>query len=293
MQFQFFKIPASDSAGFAEELNAFLRAHRILNVHRELVTEPGSAYWAICVEYLQTAVTGASPNGTGKAKIDYREKLNAEDFTVFSALRDIRKELAERDGVPVYAVFTSLMDGPVSGSNRLLRGGNWNNDSSNCRVAYRNNNNPNNSNNNIGFRSVRSSEDSPQRENDSDPAAIPPALPRASWQSENTLPVLVGVVDAMPKTPGGPLPWHHHKTMNAKFDCVEMKNRIQAKMLEEEQRLGAGEMRRRRQEWLAQGADPLARWWRTLTDSSPIVLTSATVREDTPPCGTPDKVGTP
>ncbi len=39
-----------------------------------------------------------------------------------------------------------------SGSNRVKRGGNWNNNANNCRVANRNNNNPNNSNNNIGFR---------------------------------------------------------------------------------------------------------------------------------------------
>jgi formylglycine-generating enzyme required for sulfatase activity len=35
---------------------------------------------------------------------------------------------------------------------RLLRGGNWNNNATNCRVANRNNNNPYNSNNNNGFR---------------------------------------------------------------------------------------------------------------------------------------------
>jgi len=35
---------------------------------------------------------------------------------------------------------------------RLLRGGSWNNNATNCRVANRNNNNPYNSNNNNGFR---------------------------------------------------------------------------------------------------------------------------------------------
>jgi hypothetical protein len=42
----------------------------------------------------------------------------------------------------------------ISGSNRVLRGGSWNNNASNCRVANRNNNNPSNSNNNNGFRLV-------------------------------------------------------------------------------------------------------------------------------------------
>jgi Sulfatase-modifying factor enzyme 1 len=39
----------------------------------------------------------------------------------------------------------------------VLRGGSWNNDSTNCRCAYRNNNTPDNRNNNIGFRLVLSS----------------------------------------------------------------------------------------------------------------------------------------
>lgn len=109
MQLKFFKIPASDTGGFADELNAFLRGHRILNVERELVSERGEAWWAVCVEYMVAVPTSAGPsaNGTGKGKIDYRERLSAEDFAVFSALREVRKELAERDGVPVYAVFTN------------------------------------------------------------------------------------------------------------------------------------------------------------------------------------------
>lgn len=41
-----------------------------------------------------------------------------------------------------------------SGSNRVRRGGSWNNTASNCRSAYRNNNDPSNRNNNIGFRLV-------------------------------------------------------------------------------------------------------------------------------------------
>jgi formylglycine-generating enzyme required for sulfatase activity len=41
------------------------------------------------------------------------------------------------------------------GSNRVLRGGNWNNNARNCRSANRNNNTPDNRNNNIGFRLAR------------------------------------------------------------------------------------------------------------------------------------------
>ncbi|MCB5247013.1 MAG: SUMF1/EgtB/PvdO family nonheme iron enzyme [Candidatus Cloacimonetes bacterium] len=40
----------------------------------------------------------------------------------------------------------------TSGSNRVKRGGSWNNNANNCTVSNRNNNNATNTNNNIGFR---------------------------------------------------------------------------------------------------------------------------------------------
>jgi hypothetical protein len=40
----------------------------------------------------------------------------------------------------------------ANGSNRVNRGGSWNNNARNCRSANRNRNNPDNRNNNLGFR---------------------------------------------------------------------------------------------------------------------------------------------
>ncbi len=40
----------------------------------------------------------------------------------------------------------------ITGSKRVNRGGSWNNNADNCRVANRNNNNADNRNNNLGFR---------------------------------------------------------------------------------------------------------------------------------------------
>ncbi|MBF0500135.1 MAG: SUMF1/EgtB/PvdO family nonheme iron enzyme [Candidatus Riflebacteria bacterium] len=46
----------------------------------------------------------------------------------------------------------SEANGDEVGSNRVYRGGKWNNNANNCRSAYRNRNNPTNRRNNLGFR---------------------------------------------------------------------------------------------------------------------------------------------
>ena len=46
------------------------------------------------------------------------------------------------------------------------------------------------------------------------------------------------------------------------FDCIEMKNAIQARLLEERERLGERAVTQRHHEWLETSDDPLARWWR-------------------------------
>ncbi len=51
----------------------------------------------------------------------------------------------------------------VVGSNRVNRGGDWNNNANNATVANRNNNTPDNANNNIGFR-LSSSRRPPKKE---------------------------------------------------------------------------------------------------------------------------------
>ncbi len=53
--------------------------------------------------------------------------------------------------------------------------------------------------------------------------------------------------------------------MKKSFDCVEMKNRLQAELREREALLGPEEARRRRRQWLATGDDDLAKWWRSLS----------------------------
>ena len=52
-----------------------------------------------------------------------------------------------------------------------------------------------------------------------------------------------------------------------RFDCVEMKNVIQAKLREKHAGLADDEIARRRRQWLETSDEPLARWWRSLPPS--------------------------
>lgn len=111
MQVKFFQIPSAGDQSVEGELNAFLRSHRVLKVDRELVQRESAPCWAVCVEYLDgTVASGPGGRGSqraGEKKVDYKAVLSEGDFGVFSMLRDLRKTLAEAEGVPVYAIFTN------------------------------------------------------------------------------------------------------------------------------------------------------------------------------------------
>ncbi len=105
MRVKFFAVPALDPGDAEAAVNSFVAQHRVTSIDRELVSERSGSYWSLCVTYIEGAASGAaSPK---KGKVDYREVLPPEDFEVYAELRRLRKELAERDGVPLYGVFTN------------------------------------------------------------------------------------------------------------------------------------------------------------------------------------------
>ena len=106
MQVRIFTISLFDNENAVNELNAFLRAQKILTVDKQLILHEGQAFWTFCVTYLPQVTGGVSSVGNKTAKIDYKEVLDEKTFAVFSQLRSIRKQLAEQDAVPAYAVFT-------------------------------------------------------------------------------------------------------------------------------------------------------------------------------------------
>ncbi len=104
MQYRLFQFPLPTDPELAE-LNAFLSSHRIATVRQEIVSTAGGSMLVFVVEMASS--TSSIPKNGSKTRIDYRDVLSDSDFRVFSELREMRKELAAQDGVPVYAVFSN------------------------------------------------------------------------------------------------------------------------------------------------------------------------------------------
>jgi superfamily II DNA helicase RecQ len=116
MSFHCFAIPALHPEPAQSELNAFLAAHRVVTLQRELhLADAANPMWLFCVEVATGAqpplpgelrVDGGAPRGKGAA-VDYRQVFDDADFALYAALRELRKQLAQAEGVPVFAVFSN------------------------------------------------------------------------------------------------------------------------------------------------------------------------------------------
>lgn len=102
MAYAFFHLPSDASPALAAGLNDFLRCHKVIRITREWSQEGA---WAFCVEYVEGQINGRQEGAT--TKVDYKEVLTPEQFQIFARLRTLRKTLSERDGQPVFAIFTN------------------------------------------------------------------------------------------------------------------------------------------------------------------------------------------
>jgi superfamily II DNA helicase RecQ len=104
MQIKFITIPITDVERGTADLNKFLRANKIIEFEKELVKTETGAYWCVYINYAEP-LPGQTPAGTPLPAKDYKAMLSAAEFEVFTALREIRKQLAKADSVPAYSVF--------------------------------------------------------------------------------------------------------------------------------------------------------------------------------------------
>jgi len=107
MQFEFIVVPVQNIEMAQMELNKFLKSHRIVTVQKEFVCEGSNSFWAVSIEYLDDPGEGQKNLFGRKQKVDYRDVLSDLDFTLYSKLRELRKTIAESEGVPVYTIFTN------------------------------------------------------------------------------------------------------------------------------------------------------------------------------------------
>jgi len=109
MALRFFTVPATMPGDAEDELNRFLRGHRVTAIERQFAVVGGAPMWCLAVEYLDAGAPTATgdPSGLRKNRVDYRETLPPDEFARFSKLRELRKQAAEAEGLPVYAIFTN------------------------------------------------------------------------------------------------------------------------------------------------------------------------------------------
>jgi len=100
-------IPVQDDGAGAEILNQFLSSHRIVSIDRHFIADGPSSPWSLCVSFLPADGNRLPATAKRPARVDYRDILNDRDFALFAQLRTIRKQLAEAEGVPAYALFTN------------------------------------------------------------------------------------------------------------------------------------------------------------------------------------------
>lgn len=103
MQIQFFQVPVHASQ--VDGLNRFLSTHRVTSIERQFVSDGANSFWSICV----TFESGDPPQTSiqQKGRVDYRDVLTEEQFSIFAKLRVLRKDLSERDKVPPYSIFNN------------------------------------------------------------------------------------------------------------------------------------------------------------------------------------------
>jgi superfamily II DNA helicase RecQ len=107
MRFHFFTVEALTPAAGEAELNAFCTQHRIASVDKQFVDQGAHSYWLFCLTIVNSDGAERSSSGGKRGRVDYREVLSETDFAVFADLRDLRKRMAEQEGVPMYALFTN------------------------------------------------------------------------------------------------------------------------------------------------------------------------------------------
>lgn len=105
MQIRIFTIPIGDIGEMSQEMNVFLRSHKILTIEKQFLSVGLEGVWTFCVTYLDDNIHQETKDSD---KRDYQKELEPAAAAVYSQLRDIRKNMASDAAVPPYIIFSNF-----------------------------------------------------------------------------------------------------------------------------------------------------------------------------------------
>jgi len=107
-QYKFFNISAKHSETNEAEFNKFLKSNNITAINSKFVNMGENSYWSVNVQYkAESKSESSNVKQTDKERTDYKQILKPNDFTLYLRLREWRKEIGEKEKIPLYTIFTN------------------------------------------------------------------------------------------------------------------------------------------------------------------------------------------
>jgi len=105
MQFKIFTIPVTDDGSAMEDMNRFLRSHKVLEAEQQLVSTKNGTQWHFCIKYLANSQPEDKPQNA--SKIDYKEILDEKTFAVFLPCAKFARKLQKKK-VCLFMLFLQM-----------------------------------------------------------------------------------------------------------------------------------------------------------------------------------------
>ncbi len=125
MQVKIFTIPVLGGEAQLDAMNVFLRSKKVLGLDKELVDTSFGTFWCFCVTYLDSLEAAERE----RPRVDYKKILPEAAYERFVRMRELRKRLAQEEGVPSYVIFTdeematlAQMESPELSAMKSVRG---------------------------------------------------------------------------------------------------------------------------------------------------------------------------
>lgn len=107
MQYRNFVLSLTDDGAQEAELNRFLRGHRVLKVDQHFME--ADALWAFLVCYMdgEQRDTAQAVHRSNNERFDPAKELTPDQLERYQHYAAIRLQLARRDNVKAFVVFTN------------------------------------------------------------------------------------------------------------------------------------------------------------------------------------------